>query len=59
MLLQQHWKCPCVYVAPGQKAEQPCQGFTASEPALRRGCGAGAAPRLQAWLGAMQHASAQ
>lgn len=31
MLLLQHWKCPCVYVAPGVKADQPCMGFTLSE----------------------------
>jgi hypothetical protein len=30
MLLQQHWQCPCVYAAPGIKAEQPCNGFTSS-----------------------------
>ncbi|PRW20279.1 epsilon tubulin [Chlorella sorokiniana] len=30
MLLQQHWQCPCVYAAPGVKAEQPCNGFTSS-----------------------------
>lgn len=30
MLLLQHWKCPRAYVAPGVKAEQPCNGFTLS-----------------------------
>lgn len=39
MLLLQHWKCPCGYVAPGAKAEQPCNGFTLSE-LLDRGIGA-------------------